>query len=325
MASRSKIINALINAVRNGKEVTVVLELRARFDEEANLIWKKTLEDAGVKVFIGIPNMKVHAKLCLIKKSVDNKFIHYGFISTGNLNEKTATVYGDHCLLTSNPKLMSDISKVFNYLEKPETHFSSLKNCKYLLPSPNILRFKMAELIDKEIRFAKAKKNASITLKLNSLSDEILINKLTEAAKSGVKIKLIVRGIFCMYTENVRFKQPIQAISIIDEYLEHARVMIFNNGDDPKVFISSADWMVRNLDHRIEVACPITDESIKKELIEILDIQLQDNIKARILNNEQNNVYVNPRNTKKVRSQVEIYQYLNKKRGKSILPDFYHP
>jgi polyphosphate kinase len=183
----------------------------------------------------------------------------------------------------------------------------------------------MAELIDKEIRFAKAKKNASITLKLNSLSDETLINKLTEAAKSGVKIKLIVRGIFCMYTENARFKQPIQAISIIDEYLEHARVMIFNNGDDPKVYISSADWMVRNLDHRIEVACPIIDESIKKELIEILDIQLQDNIKARILNNEQNNVYVNPRNTKKVRSQVEIYQYLNKKRGKSILPDFYHP
>ncbi|MEY4703001.1 MAG: polyphosphate kinase 1 [Bacteroidota bacterium] len=325
MATRSKVINALINAVRNGKEVTVVIELRARFDEEANLEWKKTLEDAGVKVFIGITNMKVHAKLCLIRKTVQNKSIHYGFISTGNLNEKTAAVYGDHCLLTSNPKLMADISKVFSYLENPNLRFSALKSCKHLLPSPIVLRAKMMELIDKEIRFAGSKKNASITLKLNSLSDEILINKLTEAAKAGVKIRLIIRGICCMLTENSKFKQPIQAVSIIDEYLEHARVMIFNNGDDPKVFISSADWMVRNLDHRIEVACPIIDEGLKKELIDILEIQLQDNIKARILNNEQNNTYVNPRNRKKVRSQLEIYQYLSKKKGNSILPDFYIP
>ncbi|MBP6431708.1 MAG: polyphosphate kinase 1 [Ferruginibacter sp.] len=310
LASRSKIINALTNAVRNGKQVTAVLELRARFDEEANLEWKEDLEEAGVKVLIGVPNMKVHAKLCIIKKKVGAKIIEYGFISTGNLNEKTAQLYGDHCLLTANENIMADVNKIFRYLENPA--LLVLKSCKTLLVSPVSMRKQLIHLINKEIQFAKKKKSASITLKLNSLSDEVMIEKLYEAAKVGVEINLIVRGIFCMLTENKQFKN-VEAISIIDEYLEHARVMIFNYGGNEKVFISSADWMTRNIDHRIEAACPIYSKEIIEELKDILKIQQSDNIKARILDNDLANNYVNPRNTKKVRSQIEIYNYLRKK------------
>ena len=312
LASRSKVINALTNAVRNGKQVTAMLELRARFDEEANLEWKEELEDAGVKVLIGVPDLKVHAKLCLIKKRVKNVTTHYGFISTGNLNEKTARLYGDHCLLTSDRNLMADVNRIFTYLENPSIRLGLLKSCKLLLVSPVNMRRQINLLINREIKFAIHKKPAGITLKLNSLSDALLIEKLTEAAKAGVQIKLIIRGICCMFTENKKFKKPIEAISIIDEYLEHARVMIFENNGDPKVYISSADWMVRNIDHRIEVACPILEKDLKKEIIDIVDIQLKDNIKARELDNDLSNQYVNPRNTKKIRSQIEIFNYLNK-------------
>ena len=175
------------------------------------------------------------------------------------------------------------------------------------------MRKQLLQLINKEIRSAKAKKPASIILKLNSLSDELLIDKLYEAAKAGVEIKMVVRGIFCMLTENKKYKHPVQAISIVDEYLEHARVMIFHNDGDEKMFISSADWMVRNIDHRVEAACPIFNKNIQAELKDIMQIQLSDNIKARKLDNDLDNQYVNPRNTKKIRSQVEIYNYLHRK------------
>ncbi len=323
LASRSKVINALTNAVRNGKQVTVVIELRARFDEEANLFWKKELEESGVKVLMGVPHMKVHAKLCLIRKRSNQVTTHYGFVSTGNLNEKTASAYGDHCLLTSDRNIMADVNRIFTYLESPQTREHYLKSCKTLITSPFGMRKHFISLINREIKNAQNKKKASITLKLNSLSDEILIEKLTDAAKAGVEIKMVIRGICCMFTENKKFKTPVQAISIVDEYLEHARVMIFHNEGKEKVYISSADWMVRNIDHRIEAACPILDKSIQQELKELLDIQMHDNIKARILNNEQSNQYVNPRNTKKIRSQVEIYNYLYKKRGLALIPDFY--
>ena len=313
LAERSKIINTLTNAVRNGKLVTVVLELRARFDEEANLEWKEELEEAGVKVLLGVPDMKVHAKLCLIKKRINNHTIHYGFVSTGNLNEKTALVYGDNFLLTSDRNIMADVNRIFGYLEQPKNRHHFLKNCKTLIVSPTGMRKQFLQLINKEIKTAKAKKPASIILKLNSLSDELLINKLYEAAKAGVEIKMLVRGIFCLLTENKKFKIPIQAISIVDEYLEHARVMIFHNGGKEKTFISSADWMVRNIDHRVEVACPIFEKNIQQELKDILQIQLKDNTKARMLDNELANQYVNPRNTKKIRSQVETYNYLYRK------------
>ncbi len=312
LAIQSKIINALTNAVRNGKQVTVVLELRARFDEEANLEWKEILEEAGVKVFIGITNMKVHAKICLIKKRINNHTFHYGFVSTGNLNEKTSSVYVDHCLLTSDRNIMADVNRMFNFLEN-QKNIQLLKDCQLLIPSPVTMRRQLMMLIDKEIKAAKEGKHASIILKLNSISDEKLILKLYDAARGGVKIKLLIRGICCMYTENKKFRKKVNAISIVDEYLEHSRVLVFHHEGKEKIFISSADWMVRNLDHRVEAAIPILDKHIRQELKDILDIQLNDNVKARILNNELDNEYVNPRNTKKVRSQIEIYNYLLKK------------
>ena len=310
LASRSKIINALTNAVRNGKQVTVMLELRARFDEEANLDWKVELEEAGVKVLLGVPDLKVHAKLCLIKKRVKNTTTHYGFVSTGNLNEKTAMVYGDHCLLTSDRHIMADINRIFSYLENPGLKAGLLKACKTLFVSPLHMRKPILLLINREIKHAKNNKAAGITLKVNSLSDRQLIEKLSEAARAGVEVRLIIRGICCMFTESKHFKRPVLAISIIDEYLEHARVMIFDNNGHPKVFISSADWMLRNIDHRIEVACPVLEKDIKQELINIINIQLHDNIKARTLDNNLSNQYVNPRNTKKIRSQIETFNYL---------------
>ena len=309
LAPNSKIINALINAVRNGKHVTVIIELRARFEEEANLEWKERLEDEGVKVLIGIPDMKVHAKICMIKKRVDNRTIHYGFVSTGNLNEKTATIYGDHCLLTANRNIMADVNRMFSYLEKPKDNHI-LKSCKTVLPCPTTLRRELIKMINREIKFARSGKKASMLLKMNSLSDEELIEKLYEAAKEGVEIKMIVRGIFCMYAENKKFKKQPVAISIVDEYLEHARVYIFNNGGKEKVYISSADWMVRNLDHRVEATCPVFNEEIKRSLKDILNIQLMDNVKARTLNNELSNEYVRGNKNRKVRSQIAIYNFL---------------
>ncbi len=310
LAPQSKIINALINAVRNGKEVTVMLELRARFEEEANLEWKERLEEEGAKVLVGIPNMKVHAKVCVIKKRTkDHNFFYYGFVSTGNLSERTAKVYADHCLLTSNQKIMADVNRIFNFLEQPKIGMNVLKECKAIIPSPFFVKREMIRLIDEEIKQARKKKPAYITLKMNSLSDEEMIQKLYEAARSGVQIKLIVRGIFCMLSENEKFRKPVKAISIVDEYLEHARVWVFHNKGKEKVYISSADWMVRNLEHRVEATCPIWHEELKQELIDILDIQLQDNVKARWLNNELDNEYVRT-SKKKIRSQVETYSYL---------------
>ena len=312
LAEQSKIINALINAVRNGKDVTIMLELRARFDEEANLRWKQRLEDEGAKVITGFTNMKVHAKVCIIKKKVKNKWIEYGFVSTGNLNENTAKIYGDHCLLTANKKIMNDITRVFNYLENPKSQLNNLNKCTDLLVSPFHFRDKLKQLIDNEIAIAKKGKYAAIILKMNSLSDAEMIHKLYEAATHGVEIKLIIRGIFCMFSQNRNFKYPIQAISIVDEYLEHARVCVFHNRGNKKVFISSADWMMRNIDHRIEVTCPITNAKVKQELIDILNIQLKDNTKARILDNHLSNKYVSNKE-KSYRSQIETYHYLKTK------------
>ncbi len=315
LAKDSKIVNALVNAVRNGKEVTVVLELRARFDEEANLQWKARLEEEGVRVFIGLPDMKVHAKICVIKKREFKKIKQYGFVSTGNLNENTARYYGDHCLLTTNRNIIADINRMFTFMEAPVQNFALLNKCKTLPVAPVNMRLFFIDLIDKEIRAAKKKQDAKITVKLNSLVDELLINKLYEAARAGVDVKLIVRGSCCAYTSQKTFKKPIHAISIIDEYLEHARVFVFHNGGQPKVYISSADWMIRNLDHRIEAACPILDKDIQQELIHILNIQLSGNVKARILDNEQKNEYVTRKKGEPVvRSQMAIYEFLHKKK-----------
>lgn len=313
LAQQSKIINALINAMRNGKEVVVMIELRARFEEEANIEWKNRLEEEGVKVLMEIPHMKVHSKICLIRKrTAGNTTLQYGFVSTGNLNEKTAKLYGDHCLLTSNQKIMADVNRIFHYLEQPKAGSHFLRDCRYVLPSPHFVKKEMIRLIDEEIKQAKKKKPASLILKMNSLSDETMIAKLEEAARAGVQVKLIVRGIFCMLSESKKHLKPIRAISIIDEYLEHARVWVFHNKGKEKVYLSSADWMLRNLEHRVEATCPVWNNELKQELIDILNIQLEDNVKARWLDNELNNEYVRT-NKKKIRSQVETYHYLHKK------------
>ena len=311
LAPDSKVINALVNAARNGKKVEVMLELKARFDEEANLEWKSVLEEEGVKVILGIPNMKVHAKICVIKKRMGNKTIQYGFVSTGNLNEKTSNFYGDHCLLTSNRNIMADINKIFFYLENPAAHASALSECKTLLVSPVGMRKQLEHFIDREIKNAKKGQPVGIILKLNSLSDGHLVEKLNEAANKGVEVKLIIRGIYTMKKVIKKKEKVPQATSIVDQFLEHARVMIFHNNGKRDTYISSADWMVRNLDHRVEAACPIIDEKLKKELIGILGIQLRDNVKARILDRDFSNIYVNLPG-KKIRSQAEIYLQLSK-------------
>ena len=310
LASNSKVINALINAARNGKAVTVFLELKARFDEEANLEWKTLMEEEGVNVLVGIPNMKVHAKICVIQKKVANKLIQYGFISTGNLNEKTARIYADHCLLTANKALLMEVNKVFTYLSSWQLGDKPIEKTKNLLLSPINMRNSIIELINNEIKFAKQGKPAKIIIKSNSISDQLLLDHLYTALKAGVEVHLIIRGILTLKRRTVKSNDKLNAISLVDQYLEHARVMIFHNNGKEKVFISSADWMVRNLDHRIEVAAPILDEKIKKELIDIINIQLKDNQKARILDTELSNKYVPSVGKKQVKSQVETYNYL---------------
>lgn len=315
LASSSKIINALIYAARNGKEVTVMLELQARFDEESNLKWKEMLEPEGITVLVGIPDKKVHAKLCIIKKRAQNKTLQYGFVSTGNFNEKTAKIYGDHLLMTSDRHVMADINKIFNVLKKhKEDYLPVLKTCKNLLVCPQFMREKIVHHIDKEIEEAKAGRRAEMIIKANSVSDRALITKLYEASMTGVVIKIIVRGIYCAVNQK-DFKEKIKAISIVDEYLEHARVMYFYNKGAEDMYISSADWMTRNLDYRIEAAAKITDKNLKKELKDILDIQLRDNVKARILDKKLSNEYIS-NDKEDCRSQIETYKYLKAKTSK---------
>lgn len=316
LAENSKIANALINAARNGKSVVVMLELQARFDEEANLKWKKRFEQEGIKVLTGISGKKIHAKLCIIKKRTANKTLQYGFISTGNFNEKTAKIYGDFLLFTSDRMIMADINRIFKILNSPPKNgdLTELSACKKLWVSPITMREKINQHIQKEIDEAQNDKPAKIILKLNSLSDKQLIEKLYQAAKAGVEIKIIVRGIYCALNHK-NFKKKIEAISIVDEFLEHARVMYFYHKGEEKMYISSADWMTRNIDYRIETAVPITNPEIKNEILDILNLQLKDNVKARILDSKLKNKYVKSiEGQKEIRSQVEIYHYLlNKK------------
>lgn len=314
LAPDSKVINALINASRNGKKVVVMLELKARFDEEANIEWKNILEEEGVKVLLGIPNVKVHAKVCLIEKRTQKKTIQYGFVSTGNLNEKTAAFYGDHCLLTSSKAIMSDIGRIFRYLEQPAEKSLLLEDCKTIIVSPVGMRKRINELIDKEISEAKKGNPASITLKLNSISDTQLIEKLHKASLAGVKVNMIIRGIYCVKKPSGRQPKQPRAISIVDQFLEHARVMVFHHAGKVLVFLSSADWMVRNLDHRLEAAVPIIDIAIKEELLYLLQLQMNDNVKARILDYELSNSYVPVSGSFLNRSQQQTHRYLLKQK-----------
>lgn len=309
MARNSKIANALVNAARNGKEVTVMLELRARFDEEHNLEWKDHFETEGVKVLVGIPHKKVHAKLCIIKKRLEGKVVQYGFISTGNINETTAKLYGDFCLLTCNKQIMNDISVIFNALQKPKIPLQeSIKEHRQLMVCPIDMRQRLEQLVDREIDEVRAGRPGRIIFKVNSLSDRDSIKKIYEAASEGVQVDLIVRGIYCAVNQK-NFRRSIRAISIVDEFLEHARVFYFLSGSQETVYISSADLMTRNLDHRLETAVEIRDAALKTQIKQMLEIQLRDNVKARQLDNKQRNDYVK-NDLPPSRSQIATHLYL---------------
>lgn len=305
LARNSSVINALMNAVRNGKHVTTVVELQARFDEEANILWGNKLRDEGVKVIYGVPGLKVHSKLCLITRVKNKVTQRYAVVGTGNFNEDTARLYTDHLLLTVNKKITNEVVKAFNFFNanyKKENYY-------HLILSPFLLRNKISLLIENEIKFAKAGKKAFIYMKLNNLTDSEVINQLYEASNAGVNIRLIIRGMISLVPGVKELSENIKAIGIVDRFLEHSRFMIFHNGGDEEYFISSADLMTRNIEHRIEVTCPVFDESIRQEMKDIFLIQWKDNVKARKLDAALSNEFVEP-GKKEIRSQFEVYNYL---------------
>jgi len=330
VAKNSNVINALINAARNGKKVTVFLELLARFDEEANIFWSRAMAEEGVTVLHGNRELKVHSKLILIKRRERGKLVMYANVGTGNFNESTARVYADNSLLTSDKRITLEADAVFTIFEMLNNKSlwldsKNIKNdllklikannmlFKNLIMSPFSFRKKMLQYIQTETSNAKNGLKAQIILKLNSLVDEAFANKLYEAATAGVDVKIIARGICVMVPGKEKFNKNIQAISIVDRFLEHSRIYCFYNNGDEKFFISSADIMTRNIDHRIEVTCPIYDERIKSELREILNIQLNDNVKARYLGDYQCNMYKDNKDQTPLRTQTCTYNYYKNK------------
>jgi polyphosphate kinase len=309
LAKNSRVVHALINAAKNGKKVNCLVELKARFDEQANIAWSSRLAEEGVNVIYGISGYKVHSKIILVSRIEKGKTVNYACLSTGNFNEKTATIYADHSLLTVNKKITDDLVQVFKALTK-NTVPSGLKN---LIVSPVDSRPAYFKLIDAEIKNAKAGKQAYMILKMNSLADEQMIAKLYTASNAGVKIKLIVRGMCCLVGGLKGYSENIEVISIVDKYLEHARVHIFCNSGKELIFLTSADFLSRNLDSRVEVGFPLYDENLRKEIRDMIDIQLQDNTKAREINGHNNNKYVKSKEKIPYRAQIDIYNYLKYK------------
>lgn len=305
VADDSNVIKSLITAVRNGKRVTALVELRARFDEEANIQWVTELREVGVRVIPGVTGLKVHSKLCLITRKEKGENAYYGTVGTGNFHESTAKLYTDHTLFTSNQVITSEVRQVFTFFEKNY----ELPKLSRLLCAPFYIRSKINGMINREIRNAKKGKKAEIFFKMNSLVDKDMIDKLYMASKAGVKIKLIVRGICSVIPDMPKWSENIEAISIVDKFLEHTRIFIFHNEGKQDIYIGSADLMTRNLDYRVEVLCPILDKQLKQQLIDIMDIQWSDNVKARKFNAEQTNKYRRGSRKKPVRSQEVIYDY----------------
>ena len=309
MAQNSKIVNALVNAARNGKKVFCLVELKARFDEQANIYWTKRLEEEGIKVNYGISGYKVHTKICMVTRLEKGKNMYYANLATGNYNEKTATIYCDHSLFTADPRITSDLNKLFINIEKKEIS----KGYEHLIVSPLETRKKLFSFIDREIKHAKAGKKAYIILKMNSLADELTIKKLYDASNAGVIIKIIVRGMCCLVPGKVGFSENIEVISIIDKFLEHARIWVFANGEKEEIYLLSADLMTRNLDHRVEVGFPIYDEELRQEIRDMVDIQLMDNTKAREVNTINANRYRKTKIKIPYRTQTDTYNYLKNK------------
>lgn len=309
VASQSRIINSLIDAVDNGKNVTVVVELRARFDEEANIEWSKRMTDAGIKVVLGNPNVKIHSKLCVVTREERGNIKHYSHFGTGNFNEKTAKIYTDLSLFTCHEELAQECIQVFDMIQNPfkKQRFSHLQL------SPVNARSKIQSLIRQEIQRVTEGHDGLITLKINNLVDKELIDDLYRASQSGVKIRAIIRGMCSLIPGKQGLSENIEVISIVDRYLEHPRIMVFNNGGDKRVFISSADWMTRNMDYRVEVGCPVYDSDAIEMIEDILELQFKDTLKARVIDEFQINKYVARGNRKKLRSQIETHEYLERK------------
>ncbi|MCZ2102456.1 MAG: polyphosphate kinase 1 [Chitinophagales bacterium] len=310
VAKVSRIMEAIQKAVKNGKQVSTFIEVKARFDEEANLKWGEALERAGVTVYYSMPGFKVHSKLALVRRLEDGKPALYAYLGTGNFHEDTAKLYTDFGLFTADKKIVNEVARVFNFLEtkqRPHQPFEQLGVGLFNLKEKFIF------LIKREIEHAKKGKKARMILKMNSLQDEEMIQQLYEASNAGVKIKLIVRGICCLIPGQKGLSENIEAVSIVDRFLEHARVFIFHNDGNPEVFLSSADWMTRNLHFRVETLFPVLDTNIIKTITECINIQLHDNVKARILNTKMNNKYKKNTEDIAVRSQIETYYFIKRK------------
>jgi polyphosphate kinase len=309
LAKNSQIISSLINAAKNGKKVTVQIELQARFDEASNIRYSEQMQTEGIQLIFGIKGLKVHSKVCVIERIEKEKIKRYGFISTGNFNESTAKIYTDVTLFTCHPQILKDITKIFEFFD---INYKA-QRYKHLIVSPQYTRHRFVKMIDREIVHALAGRKTYMKLKMNSLSDLLMIDKLYEASKAGVKIQLEVRGICSLIPGVKGLSENIEAISIVDNYLEHARIYIFGNAGIPEVYISSADFMTRNIDARVEVTCPIYDQDIKNELIDNFDLGWKGNVKARYHSSKLDNKYKVRNDNPIFRAQLETYKYYQNK------------
>jgi len=303
----SNVARSLINAAKNGKKVLVQIELQARFDETNNITYAEQMQAAGVELIFGIPGLKVHSKICVIEKKTKGKKKRYGFISTGNFNEDTAKIYTDYTLFTSNQKILKEVNKVFNFLQ---VHYK-LKKYKHLIVSPHYTNNALVRMINQEIKNHKAGLPSGIRLKLNAITNFSMIEKLYEASTAGVPIQMIVRGICCLIPGVKGMSENIEVISVVDRYLEHPRVYHFTNAGTPKIYISSADFMTRNIENRVEVAAPIYDTDLQRQITEVFDIIWNDNVKARRLNGPTQNAFIK-NDSAPIRSQFEIFDYYKK-------------
>ncbi len=310
VADKSAVVEALLYALQKRKKVVAFIEAKARFDEASNLYWGEQLKQSGANVYFSYPGIKVHTKLLLISRKEDDTFVKYAYLGTGNFNEKTARLYCDHALLTADPQLSNEVDQVFDLLERK----IMIPNCQKLLVAPYTLRQQFEVMIDREIELAKAGQDAYMILKMNSLEDRGMIEKLYEASQAGVRIQMIVRGICCLVPGVAGQSEHIEIRSIIDRFLEHARVYIFGNNGNEKMYVASADWMSRNLYRRVEVAFPITDKEVYQQIRTIINLQLSDNVKARLINKNQENQYVETTaDAPPIRAQYDTYAYLKSK------------
>jgi polyphosphate kinase len=308
LANNSQVAASLINAAKNGKQVTVQIELQARFDEQANIQYAEQLQEEGVRLIFGVRGLKVHSKICLIEREEGAGLRRYGFISTGNFNEDTARIYTDYTLFTAHEAILKELNKVFGFFETTY----KINKYRHLIVSPHYTRSRFKKLIYREIKNAREGREAYIKIKMNSLTSYDMVDLLYQASNAGVRVQLIIRGICCLIPGVPGMSENIEAISIVDKFLEHPRIFIFGNDGDPRVFISSADWMTRNLDYRVEVGCPIYDPQIRQELMDTFEISWKDNVKARVFNAEQDNEY-RRNEAPAFRSQFEMYDYYVRK------------